>query len=65
MILINKIYIILVIMTSAFYSHTLLFIPPLPVQVVNVVSIFGNDKKVYLQSMPTANWPQVSVIFIL
>ena len=35
--------------------------------VVNAVSIFRNDKKVYLQSkgrMPTANGP-VSAIFIL
>ena len=45
-------------MTSLFYS------PPsfstLPIQVVNAISIFGNDKIVFLQSkgcMPTANWP--------
>ena len=40
---------------------------PLPIQVVNVVSIFGNDKKVNLQSkgqMPTASWP-VPAIFIM
>ena len=34
-------------MTSPFYSRTLLFntppSPPLPIQVVNVISIFGND----------------------
>ena len=57
------IYYILIIMTSPFYSRTLLFNTsplPLPIQVVNAISIFGNDKKVYLQSkgrMPTANWP--------
>ena len=64
MILINYIYVELVIMTSPFYSRTLLF-HPLPV--VNAASIFRNDKKVYFQSkaqMPTANWP-VSAIFIL
>ena len=51
-------------MTSPFYSHTLLYntppSPSLPIQVVNAISIFGNDKIVYLQSkrcMPTANWP--------
>ena len=53
-------------MTNPFYSLTLLFNTPptphspLPIQVVNVISIFGNDKIVYLQSkgcMPTANWP--------
>ena len=51
-------------MTSLFYSHILLYSTPpssyLPIQVVNVISIFGNDKIVYLQSkgcMPTANWP--------
>ena len=50
-------------MTSLFYSRTLLYstLPSssLPVQVVNTISIFGNDKIVYLQSkgcMPTANW---------
>ena len=39
---------ILVIMTSPFYSHTVLFNTPhspLPVQVVNAISIFENDKK--------------------
>ena len=64
MILINYIYIDVVIMTRSFYSHTLLF-NPLPV--VNVLSIFRNDKKVYLQfkmQMPRDNWP-VSAIFIL
>ena len=62
----NKhIYIKLVIMTSPFYSRTLLS-HPLPV--LNAVSIFRNDRyryrKVYLQSkarMPTA----VLAIFIL
>ena len=52
-------------MTSPFYSCTLLYntppLPPsLPIQVVNTISIFGNDKKIYLQSkgcMPIANWP--------
>ena len=51
-------------MTSPFYSRTLLYntlpSPSLPIQVVNAISIFGNDKIVYLQSkgcMPTANWP--------
>ena len=51
-------------MTSLFYSRTLLYstLPSssLPIQVVNTISIFGNDKIVYLQSkgcMPTANWP--------
>ena len=50
-------------MTSPFYSHTLLFNtlpPPLPIQAVNAISIFGNDKIVYLQSkwcMLTANFP--------
>ena len=51
-------------MTSPFYSHTLLYsnLPSsfLPIQVVNTINIFGNDKIVYLQSkgcMPTANWP--------
>ena len=60
----NYIY-ILVIMTSPFYSRTLLYSTPpssslLPIQVVNAISIFGNDKTVYLQSkgcMPTANRP--------
>ena len=54
-------------MTSLFYSSTLLYNTPpsssLPIQVVNAISIFGNDKIVYLQSkgcMPTANWPQQS-----
>ena len=54
-------------MTSLFYSCTLLYSTPpsssLPIQVVNVISIFGNDKVVYLQSkgcMPTANWPPQS-----
>ena len=49
-------------MTSLFYSHTLLYSTPssssFPIQVVNAVSLFGNDKIVYLQSkgcMPTAN----------
>ena len=35
-------------------------ISALPIQVVNAISIFGNDKIVYLQSkgcMSTANWP--------
>ena len=51
-------------MTSPFYSRTLLYntppSPSLPIQVVSAISIFGNDKIVYLQSkgcMPTANWP--------
>ena len=51
-------------MTSPFYSHTLLYSTPpsssLPIQVVIAISIFRNDKIVYLQSkgyMPTANWP--------
>ena len=51
-------------MTSPFYSRTLLYSTPpsssLPIQVVNVISIFGNDKIVYLLSkgcMLTANWP--------
>ena len=51
-------------MTSLFYSRTLLYSTPpsssLPIQVVNVISIFGNDKIIYLQSrgcMLTANWP--------
>ena len=52
-------------MTSPFYSCTLLFNappspPPLPIQVVNAISIFGNDKIVYLQykeCMPTVNCP--------
>ena len=52
-------------MTGLFYSHTLLYstppLPPsLPIWVVNAISIFGNDKIVYLQSkgcMPIANWP--------
>ena len=51
-------------MTGSFYSRTLFF-HALPV--VNVVSIFRNDKKVYLQSkvqMPSANW-SVSAIVIL
>ena len=46
-------------MISPFYSHTLLF-NTLLIQVVNAISIFGNDKIVDLQSkgcMPTANWP--------
>ena len=50
-------------MTSQFYSHTLLYSTPpssfLPIQVVNAISIFGNDKIVYLQSkgcMLTAKW---------
>ena len=50
-------------MTNRFYSCTLLYSTPssssLPIQVVNAISIFGNDKIVYLQSkgcMPTANW---------
>ena len=59
-------------MTSPFCSRTVLHstppLPPspsssLPIQVVNAISIFGNDKIVYLQSkgcMPTANWPQLS-----
>ena len=51
-------------MTSLFYSRTLLYSTPssssFPIQVVNAISIFGNDKIVYLQSkgcMPTAKWP--------
>ena len=51
-------------MTSPFYSHTLLYSTPssssLPIQVVNTISNFRNDKIVYLQAkgcMPTANWP--------
>ena len=51
-------------MTSPFCSCTLLYSTPpsssLPLCVVNAISIFGNDKIVYLQSkgcMPTANWP--------
>ena len=52
-------------MTGPFYSRTLLYSTPpsssLPIQeVVNAISIFRNDKIVYLQSkgcMPTANWP--------
>ena len=51
-------------MTSQFYSCTLLYSTPpsssLPIHVVNAISIFENDKIVYLQSkgcMPTANWP--------
>ena len=50
-------------MTSPFYSRTLLFnTPPLPTPHTgsHVISIFGNDKILYLQSkgcMPTANWP--------
>ena len=52
-------------MTSPFYSppsfSTLLLPPPpLPIQVVNAISIFRNAKIVFLQSkgcMPTANWP--------
>ena len=51
-------------MTSPFYSPTLLYntspSPSLPIQVVNAVSIFENDKILYLQSkgcMSTANCP--------
>ena len=49
-------------MTVPFYSHTLLYSTPLflPIQVIDAISIFENDKIVYLQSkgcMPTANWP--------
>ena len=60
-------------MTSPFYSHTLLFTLPLPpppslppLTGSQCAQYFGNDK-IYLQSkgqMPTANWP-VSAIFIL
>ena len=57
-------------MTSSFYSRTLLYSTPpsssLPIQVVSVISIFGNDKTVYLQSkecMLTANWPLQSVSY--
>ena len=49
---------------SPFYFLTLLYSTPpsssLPIQVVNAISTFGNDKIVYLQSkgcMLTANWP--------
>ena len=49
---------------SPFYSCNLLYSTPLssslPRQVVNAISIFRNDKIVYLQSkgcMLTANWP--------
>ena len=49
---------------SLFYSLNLLYSTPpsssLPIQVVNAIGIFGNDKIVYLQSkgcMLTANWP--------
>ena len=60
-------------MTNPFYSCTLLYntplSPSLPIQIVNAISIFGNDKIVYLQSkgcVPTANWPyKVSATFIL
>ena len=50
-------------MTSPFYSPPSFSTPPLsslPIQVVNAVSIFRNDKIVFLQSkgcMLTANWP--------
>ena len=54
-------------MTSLFYSCTLLYntlplplLPSLPIQAVNAISIFRNDKIVYLQfkgCMLTANWP--------
>ena len=67
----NKLY-ILVIMTSPFYSRTLLYntppSPSLPIQVVNAISIFRNDKIVYLQSkgcMPTASWPPQSFSYLL
>ena len=57
-------------MTSPFYSCTLLYntppSPSLPIQVVNAISIFGNDKIVYSQSkgcMPTANWPLQSFCY--
>ena len=39
---------------------------PLPIQVVNAISIFGNDKIAYKQAkgyMPTANWPLQSVSY--
>ena len=44
-------------------THSFAALPPsssLPIQVVNAISTFGNDKILYLQSkgcMPTANWP--------
>ena len=51
-------------MTSPFCSCALHLntppLPPLPIQVVNVISIFGNDEIVYLKSkgcMLTANCP--------
>ena len=50
-------------MTSPFYSppsFSTLPLSILPIQVVNAISIFGNDKIVFLQSkgcMLTANWP--------
>ena len=50
-------------MTSPFYSppsFSTLPPPPLPIQVVNAISIFGNYKIVFLQfkgCMLTANWP--------
>ena len=40
--------------------------PPLHLPVANAISMFGNDKKVYLQSKwqtPTANWPLQSFIY--
>ena len=54
-------------MTSPFYQRTHLF-PPLPIQAVNVINIFRNDKKVYLQSkgwMPIADCQLATAIFIL
>ena len=50
-------------MTSRFTLHPPFqhfSLSPLPIQVVNAISIFRNDKIVFLQSkgcMPTANWP--------
>ena len=46
-ILINIMYIVSVITTSPFYYRTHLFTDPspLPIQAVNAISIFGNDKK--------------------
>ena len=62
----NKLY-ILVIMTSLFYSRTLLYntppSPSLPIQVVNAISIFGNDKRGACR-LPTGHC-KVSATFIL
>ena len=54
-------------MTSPFSSRTLLFSIPPPHTVVNAISIFENDKIVYLHSkgcMPTGHY-KVSAACIL